>query len=237
MPQHKVNINLMAPEDRPREKMAMKGAGALSDAELLAILIGSGSTDETAVQLMQRLLRDCNNSLKELGRKSLLELTGNGAQGQRRYKGLGQAKAITLLAACELGRRRAAEETLRRERIGTADDLWRYFGFMADLQHEECHALFMSQSSHVLGSMLVGKGGWTGSAVDVRQVMREALLRGAPLVALCHNHPSGNLRPSSQDDSLTRRLAEACHMMDIRLVDHLIVAGDGYYSYRNEGRI
>ena len=213
---------------------------------MLAILIGSGSKEETAVELMQRVLADCSNSLKTLGRLSLEEMIGDvdivdvkgRLKKQKRYKGLGEAKAITIMAACELGKRRMEEESREKKTIGSSVDLYHYFyPMMQDLPHEECYALLMNQSCKVLGHLLVGRGGLTETSVDIRIIMREALLCRATVIALCHNHPSGNLRPSVEDDRLTSRLQGACQMMGIRLLDHIIVSERGFYSYCEEGKL
>lgn len=243
----RLNIKQQAAEDRPREKLMAKGPSALSNAELLAILIGSGTTDETAVELMQRVLADCGNSLITLGRRSLDELmseidvtddvTGK-VKRMKRYKGLGEAKAVTILAACELARRRSEEPALVRKEIHSSVDLFNYFlPKMQDLPHEECYVLLMNQACKVLGHLLVSRGGLTETAVDIRMIMREALLKRATVLALCHNHPSGSLRPSADDDRLTDRLSNSCKMMGIRLLDHIIVTDSGFYSYCEEGRI
>lgn len=243
----RLNIKQQAAEDRPREKLMAKGPSALSNAELLAILIGSGTTDETAVELMQRVLADCGNSLITLGRRSLDELmseidvkddvTGK-VKRMKRYKGLGEAKAVTILAACELARRRSEEPALVRKEIHSSVDLFNYFlPKMQDLPHEECYVLLMNQACKVLGHLLVSRGGLTETAVDIRMIMREALLKRATVLALCHNHPSGSLRPSADDDRLTDRLSNSCKMMGIRLLDHIIVTDSGFYSYCEEGRL
>lgn len=243
----RLNIKQQAAEDRPREKLMAKGPSALSNAELLAILIGSGTTDETAVELMQRVLADCGNSLITLGRLSLDELmseidvtddvTGK-VKRMKRYKGLGEAKAVTILAACELARRRSEEPALVRKEIHSSVDLFNYFlPKMQDLPHEECYVLLMNQACKVLGHLLVSRGGLTETAVDIRMIMREALLKRATVLALCHNHPSGSLRPSADDDRLTDRLSNSCKMMGIRLLDHIIVTDSGFYSYCEEGRL
>lgn len=244
----KLNINQWAAEDRPREKLMQHGAAALSNAELLAILIGSGSGEESAVDLMRRVLADCDNRLRTLGRMTLADLLQREVpeteaercpqRPVRRYKGLAEAKAVTLLAACELGRRWSAEDVVERAFIGGSDDLYRYFSLrMQGLGHEECHALLLNQGHRVLGSLLVGRGGLTATTVDIRLVVREALLLQAPVVALCHNHPSGNGHPSREDDRLTEKLEQACRLMDIRLLDHIIWTEYGCYSYRDEGRL
>lgn len=247
MESNKLNINQWAEEDRPREKLARKGPGALSNAELLAILIGSGSGEESAVDLMRRLLSDCDNRLRSLGKMSLPDLIRSeirvdeetGCRKRvRRYKGLAEAKAVTLLAACELGRRWTAEEAVERAQIRSSVDLYNYFApRLQHLGHEECHALLMNQANRVVGTLLVGSGGFTATTVDVRLVIREALLHQAPVVALCHNHPSGSTRPSREDDLLTDKLQKACRLMDIRLLDHLVWAEGGFFSYREEGRL
>lgn len=227
---NKPNINEWAEADRPREKLCANGAAALTNAEILAILIGSGSPEETAVSLMQRILIDCRNSLDELGKKDLNELC--------RYKGIGMAKAVSLLAACELGRRRAAELPLAKTRIQSSNDIFQYFGpQLQDLPHEEGHVLLLNNRLHIIGSRLIGRGGITGTTVDIRLVLREALLARATSIALCHNHPSGNLQPSRDDDRLTQSLKQAAETMQIRLIDHVIIGGNQFYSYADEGRI
>jgi len=210
--------------------MMAQGASALSDAELLAILIGSGNAEETAVGLMQRVMRDCQGSLNTLGRMSIEDLTS-------RYKGVGEAKAITILAACELGNRRRREEVVEKKKINTSRDAYEYFATMANLPLEECRVLLLRQNHSIITSVLISKGGIAGTAVDVREVMRHALVQRATALVLCHNHPSGNLRPSRDDDNLTRRVAEACRTMNIQFVDHVIVADTGYYSYVEEGKL
>ena len=219
----------------------------MSNAELLAILIGSGSTNESAVELMRRLLADCDNRLKTLGRLSLNDLvayvetleshTGK-KKRERRYKGLGEAKAITILAACELGRRRMTEDAQELPRISSSVDLYNYYlPKTQDLAHEECYALLMNQSCKILDNILISKGGITEAAVDIRIIIREALLHGATVVALCHNHPSGNEKPSMEDNRLTERLHKACKMMNIHLLDHIIITDGNFYSYREEGQL
>lgn len=224
----KLSINEWAVEDRPREKMEQRGPEALTVAELLAILIGSGSTDESAVDLMRRLVMDCDGSLNTLGRMSIKELTSG------KYKGVGKAKAITILAACELGKRRMMEATPVRTKVTTDEDLYNAFRpFLMDLSHEECHILLLNVKQEILGHEIVSMGGLTEASVDVRLVLRHALLYQATAVALAHNHPSGNCHPSLADDDMTRRLREACRTVGIKLVDHLVIADgkDNFYSY------
>lgn len=216
--------------DRPREKLATLGAAALTNAELLAILIGSGSTRESAVALMCRIMADCDGRLGRLGKMGIEELC--------RYNGIGQAKAVTLLAACELGRRRAAEPTEERPLMNSAEKVYRYYlGRMQDLATEECHVMLLNQSLRLIGSRLVSRGGLTSTAVDVRCVLREALMARATALILCHNHPSGNASPSTQDDRLTQDMKRAAEAVQMRLLDHVIVCDGAWFSYAEEGKI
>ncbi len=226
----KVNIKDLPLDERPREKMMAQGPAALSDAELLAILIGSGNSEETAVGLMQRVLKDCQGSLNTLGRMTMNDLMS-------RYKGIGEAKAITLLAACELGSRRRREDVVEKKKISDSRDAYEYFASMRDLPLEEAHVLMLRQNHSIIGETMISRGGIAGTAVDVREVMRHVIMNRATAIVLCHNHPSGNLRPSREDDQLTKRVEDACRVMNIQLVDHIIVAETGYYSYREEGKI
>ncbi len=231
MMEKKLNINEWAVEDRPREKMMLHGVGALSDAELLAILIGSGNREETAVELMRRILASCHNDLNELGKMGLEELCT--------FKGIGDAKAVAILAASELGKRRAsAERSRERTTITSSKDIYAYFHpLLCDLSVEECWVLLLNQALKVIDRVRVSTGGLAGTAVDIRLVLREALIRRAPAIALCHNHPSGNTCPSNEDNRLTERLAKSAAVMDIRLIDHLVLTDGAYYSYADEGRI
>lgn len=223
----KLNINQWAVEDRPREKLLSQGARALSDAELLAILIGSGTADETAVDLMRRVLADCGGSLQALGRMKLDDFTA--------YKGVGPAKAVTLMAACELGNRRVSEP-VERKKVSSSRDVAEFFlQRLSELPHEECHLLLLRNNMTIIDSCLVGRGGITESAVDIRLILEQAIRAHAVSIALCHNHPSGSLVPSTYDKQLTKRLAEACRIMQIRLLDHIIVSDQGYFSFNDEG--
>ena len=225
----KLTINRWAEEDRPREKMMSKGAQALTNAELLAILIGSGSGDDSAVSLMQKVLASYGDSLDRVGRLSVEELC--------HFKGIGPAKAITILAACELGRRRAVEQPERRQ-VRSAAQVYDYFyPLMRDLPVEEFHVLLLNQSATIIDSVRIGVGGLTETVVDVRVILREALLKRATALILCHNHPSGNLRPSTHDDRLTRQVQEAAKLLNLSLADHVIFTDNGYYSYADEGRL
>ena len=227
-----MNIKELPIDERPRERLIEQGPAALSPAELLAILIGSGNKEESAVQLMQRLLADCGGSLKALGRLSLNDLTRN-------YKGLGPARAVSILAACELGKRRMMEIAEEKRFVKTSLDLYNIMlPRMRDLAHEESYALYLRADMSLEGQpLLISKGGLTGTAVDVRLVLREALIRQTPTLALAHNHPSGSTRPSKEDNLLTEHLQRACQVMNLRLLDHVIVTDGDYYSYREQGKL
>ncbi|MDD6854544.1 MAG: DNA repair protein RadC, partial [Prevotella sp.] len=211
-----MNINEWSIDDRPREKLERLGAQALSNAELLAILIGSGSTRQSAVDLMKDVLRDCNNNLNTLGKMSIHDL--------EQYHGMGPAKAITILAACELGKRRSAEAAEKRQDLGSATAVYNYMHpRMQDLDVEEAWILLMNQNFKLIKAVRISHGGITETAVDVRVIMKEALMVNATVMALCHNHPSGNNTPSRLDDKLTERIRKACDIMRIYFLDHVIV--------------
>lgn len=227
---HKLNINQWAEEDRPREKLARYGAEALSDAELLAILIGSGSTKESAVDLMRRVLSDCNNNLNTLGKKSIHDL--------QEYNGVGEAKAITILAACELGKRRQLEKAEERQDLSSATAIYNHLHpMMQDLDVEEAWILLMNQNFKLIKKQRISHGGISETAVDVRIIVKEAILNNATIVALAHNHPSNSLRPSAFDDRLTEQVKKACELMRLHFADHVIITDGNYYSYREEGRL
>ncbi len=228
----KLSINQWAEEDRPREKLMRLGAAALSNAELLAILIGSGSQDESAVDLTKRVLADCGNNLNTLGKMTIEQLTGG------RYKGLGPAKAVAIIAACELGKRRQAEKAEERKQLNSALAIYEYMHpRMQDLSEEEAWVLLMNQNFKLIKSVQLSHGGITETAVDVRVIMKHALLCNATVVALCHNHPSNNASPSGDDDRLTQRVKKACELMRLHFLDHLIITDGQYYSYSVEGRL
>ena len=228
----KLSINQWAEEDRPREKLMRLGPQALSNAELLAILIGSGSHDESAVDLMKRVLADCDNNLNTLGKKTIAELSGG------RYKGMGPAKAVTILAACELGKRRQQEKAEERKQLNSAAAIYEYMHpRMQDLSEEEAWVLLMNQNFKLIKAVQLSHGGITETAVDIRVIIKNALLCNATVVALCHNHPSGNARPSGDDDRLTQKLKKACEVMRLYMLDHLIITDGHYYSYSEEGRL
>ena len=226
----KLNINQWAEEDRPREKMERLGPQALSDAELLAILIGSGSPKEDAVSLMKRILSDCNNNLNTLGKKSIRDLC--------QYNGVGPAKAITIMAACELGKRRQQEKAEERPDIGTATRIYNYLHpILQDKDVEEFWILLLNQNHRLIKKMCIAHGGISEVSVDIRIIIREAVLVNATMLAVCHNHPSGSLKPSRMDDDLTSSIQKACQLMRIRFLDHVIVTDGAYYSYHEEGKV
>ena len=225
----KLNINQWAEEDRPREKMAKLGAAALSSAELLAILIGSGSTKESAVDLMKRLLNDCNNNLNTLGKMSIHDLC--------QYNGIGEAKAITILAACELGKRRQMETPEERPDLGTATRIYNHMHpVMQDLDVEEFWVVLMNQNYRLIKKLRIARGGITATIVDIRLIIREAVLCNATQLVVCHNHPSGRITPSKEDNELTQSIMNACKLMNIHFLDHVIVTDGNYYSYHEEGK-
>jgi len=226
----KLTIARWSEEDRPREKLERLGAQALSDAELLAILVGSGSTKEDAVTLMKRILSDCNNNLNSLGKMTIHDLC--------EYNGVGPAKAITILAACELGKRRQQERPEERPDLGTATRLYNHMHpVLQDLDVEEFWLLLLNQNYRLIKKVRIAHGGISEVTVDIRILMREAVLANATQIAVCHNHPSGSLKPSRADDELTKSIQQACTVMRIRLMDHVIITDGAYYSYHEEGKI
>lgn len=219
-----------AEEDRPRERLERLGPEALSNAELLAILIGSGTPKVSAVKLMKTVMAACNNNLNTLGKMSITDL--------ERFKGIGPAKAIAILAACELGKRRAREKAEERADLGSATAIYNYMHpLMQDLDVEEFHVLLMNQRFKLIKAIRVSHGGITETAVDVRVIMKEAILNNATVMVACHNHPSGNNRPSKEDDRLTERMKKACELLRVYFLDHVIITDGAYYSYREEGRV
>jgi DNA repair protein RadC len=210
--------------------MERLGPQALSDAELLAILVGSGSSKEDAVTLMKRILSDCNNNLNTLGKMTIHDLM--------QYNGIGEAKAITILAACELGKRRQMEKPEERPDLGTATKIYNHMHpVLQDCDVEEFWLLLMNQNHRLIKKVRISHGGITEVSVDIRIIMREAVLANATIIAVCHNHPSGNLRPSTADNDLTNQLQRACQLMRIHFMDHVILTDGNYFSYRETGRL
>lgn len=225
----KLSINQWAEEDRPREKLERLGPQALSDAELLAILVGSGSPKEDAVSLMKHILADCKNNLNTLGKLTIHDLC--------RYNGVGPAKAITILAACELGKRRQAEHPEEHPDLGTATKIYNHMhAKMQDLDTEEFWVLLLNQGHRLIKEVKMAHGGISEVTVDIRLIIREAILCKATIVAVCHNHPSGSIRPSKADEELTVSIQRACELMRLHFMDHVIVADGLYYSFHESGR-
>ena len=225
----KLTIAQWSESDQPREKLRDKGSQALSDAELLAILIGSGSREESAVDLMKHILSDCHNNLNTLGKMNIHELC--------EYNGIGEAKAITILAACELGKRRQMETPEERPDLGTATRIYNHMHpLMQDLDVEEFWVLLLNQHYRLIKKIRISHGGITETAVDIRIIIREAVLANTTILAVCHNHPSGSLSPSRQDDELTRSIKRACELMRIHFLDHVIITDGHYYSYHEQGK-
>ena len=223
----KIGIKSWAEEDRPREKLSGQGRRALTDAELIAILIGSGSRNETAVELSKRILHHYDNDLNKLGKASIPELS--------KFKGIGEAKAISIIAALEIGRRRNDTDSPDPEHIGSSRDAYnimkRHF---IDLKHEEFWIMLTTRSSKMIAKELIGRGGTSETPVDAKIVFGMAIQHQASNIFLFHNHPSGNLSPSYQDIQLTKRLAEAGKLLDIKILDHLIITDKGFYSLADE---
>lgn len=226
----KWTIKAWAEEDRPREKLLTKGKQSLSDAELLAILLGSGSREETAVGLAQRILKSVENDLNDLGKRSIAELS--------KFKGMGEAKSISVIAAMELGRRRQLTDVKERPQIRSSRDGYHAIApLLMDLPHEEFWILLLNRANKVVAREQISLGGVAGTVVDAKVVFRKAIEGMASSIILVHNHPSGNLQPSRQDIDLTKKLKKAGETLDIAVLDHLIIAESGYYSFADESLI
>ncbi len=224
----KISIKAWAEEDRPREKLNTQGRRALSDAELIAILIGSGSRTETAVELSKRILHHYDNDLQRLGKVSVSELS--------KFKGIGEAKAIAIIAALELGRRRNETEIKIPETITGSQSVYQVLRrHLVDLNHEEFWILLLSRSCKIIAKELISKGGLSGTVADPKIIFSIALQHQASSIILAHNHPSGNLKPSQQDIDLTRKIHQAGKVLDIGVLDHLIITDGGFYSFADEG--
>ncbi len=225
-----LKIKDWALEDRPREKLLAKGIAALTDAELLAILIGSGNKNESAVDLSKKILKNSANNLNRLGKLSVDELMKN--------KGIGQAKAVTIVAAMELGKRRKQEEVKIKNKITCSRDVFSFFSaILSDLAHEEFWILLLDRANKIITNIRISMGGITGTVTDIRIIMKEALEKGATSIILCHNHPSGNILPSNADKLITEKIKSAGNVMDIKILDHIIIGGDDYYSFADKENI
>lgn len=226
----KLGIKLWAEEDRPREKLLLHGRRHLTDAELIAILIGSGNRNETAVDLSKRILAFYDHNLTKIGKASIQDLS--------KFKGIGEAKAIAIIAGLELGLRR--KETLEEQiiQVTTSTDVFKYLSAtFVDLNHEEFWILILNRSNHITGKFLISKGGQAGTVADPKIIFKVALENNAANIVLAHNHPSGNLKPSDSDNKLTRDLVASGNMLGLFVIDHLIFANRNYYSYKDEDLI
>jgi DNA repair protein RadC len=224
----KLNIKDWAEEDRPREKLLKNGSRSLTDAELIAILIGSGNTEETAVELSKRILSTSGNNLNELGRKSIDYLQS--------FKGIGEAKAITIVAALELGKRRKEAEVFSKKTITVSNDAFQYFlPLLGDLNHEEFWVLLLDRGNKIQDSFRISQGGISGTVIDVRIILKPALEKQSSNIILCHNHPSGTLQPSQADRQITTKIKDAAKLMDISVLDHIIIGQNKYFSFADEG--
>lgn len=228
MENNSISIKNWSEDDRPREKLMLKGKSVLSDAELIAILIGSGSRNESAVELSKKILASVGNNLNELGKLNLSQLCN--------FKGIGEAKAVTIIAAMELARRRRSEEVIELTKITSSKIIFEIMQpIIGELPHEEFWVLYLNNANKVIAKNQLSKGGMTGTVVDVRIIFKSALESGAVGILLCHNHPSGNLKPSEADIEITKKVKTAGKSLDINVLDHLIITQNGYYSFADEG--
>jgi DNA repair protein RadC len=224
----KLTIKSWALDDRPREKLIAKGKKALSDAELIAVLIGSGNREESAVGLSKRILKSVNGNINELAKLSVEKLST--------FKGIGEAKAISIITGLELGKRRQLEVALEKPKITGSKDVSNLMQpIIGDLEHEEFWVLFLNNSNKVVAKSQISKGGLTATIVDIRLVFKRALELASVGIIVCHNHPSGKLQPSNADKNLTQRIKEAGITLDIKLLDHLIITEKAYFSFADEG--
>jgi len=227
MQPEKLNIKSWAEEDRPREKLLLKGKNALSDAELIAILIGSGNKTETAVELSKRILASVNNDLNQLAKLNLTDLM--------QFNGIGEAKAISIAAALELGRRRKESTEEKKIKIGSSKNAYEAINdVLSDLPHEEFWVLYLNRKNEIIKRENISKGGVTGTVADGKIIFKNAVNLLASSVILCHNHPSGNLSPSQADIQLTKKMKEIGVLMDTPVIDHIIVGNNNYFSFADE---
>jgi DNA repair protein RadC len=227
---NKLSIKYWSDDDRPREKLLLKGTAALSDAELIAILLGSGSRDESAVALSKRLLRSVSNNLNELGKQTVNDL--------QKHKGIGEAKALSIVAALEIGRRRKIAEVLQKDKINASKDAYDLMQpVLSDLPYEEFWVILLNRANRVIEKIKLSQGGISGTVIDVRLILKIAIEKLASSIILCHNHPSGNIQPSHSDNTVTHKLKEASKYLDINLIDHIIIGENNYYSFADEGEL
>ena len=225
-----ISIKDWADEDRPREKLLIKGKAALSDTELIAILIASGNRDESAVELSKRILQSLGNNLNSLAKLSVNDLI--------KFKGIGEAKAISIIASLELGRRRRSADVLEKDKIGGSKDAFQIFQLkLEDLPHEEFWIMLLNRANKVIDIKLIGRGGVSSTVVDSKVIFSFALESLASGIILAHNHPSGNLKPSNSDIRLTKKLVDAGKILEVPILDHIIVGDNDYFSFADEGLI
>jgi DNA repair protein RadC len=224
----KKSIKEWSESDRPREKLMQNGIETLSDSELIAILLGSGNTDQSAVELAREILNDCNNNLNVLGKKNYSDLMN--------YRGVGEAKSISIVAALELGKRRKIQGVIEQKKIGGSQDAFNYFQpKLGDLPHEEFRILLLNRANIIIEEVIISKGGTTGTIMDVKLIMKNAINKLAQGIIIVHNHPSGNKNPSQADIVITTKIKEAAKLFDINLLDHIIIADNEYYSFADSG--
>ena len=219
-------MSLIAPNDRPREKLIDKGVEVLTNSELLAIIIGSGSKDESVIQLSQRILLASDHQFSELSRLSVEDF--------QQYKGIGEAKSVTLCALFEISRRRNKEKATKKIISGSNDVYLEMAAYLMDLNYEEFWVVYLTRSHGIIKKERISKGGVSGTVVDNKLIMKKALLLLASSIVLVHNHPSGNRKPSEQDKIVTEKIKSVCKLLEINLIDHIIIAGNSYYSFADE---
>jgi|TARA_B110000091_G_scaffold25857_1_gene24983 DNA repair protein RadC len=226
----KLSIKNWSEEDQPREKLMKLGRQVLSDAELLAILIGSGSRSESAIELCKRILHQSDNNINQLAKLSVNDLM--------KFKGIGEAKAISIIAALEIGRRRKSEDVIVKTSIASSTHLYEYIKpVLEDLPHEEFWIVLLSRANKIIDKQLIGRGGISETTADIKLIFKKSIESLASGIILAHNHPSGNLKPSQSDINLTNKIIEASKLMDIKVLDHLIIGDGNYYSFADEGII
>jgi len=228
MEEYRPSIKFWALEDRPREKLIKKGISSLTDAELIAILIGSGIKNESALEISKKILNGLSNNLNELAKLSVHEL--------QRTKGIGLARAIVIVTALEIGRRRKIEDVIQKGKISGSRDVFDLFlPILGDIPHEEFWVLFLNRSNLIIDKSKISQGGIAGTVTDIRIIMKQAIDKLAVSIILCHNHPSGNLKPSEADSRITKKLKDSGEILDVAVLDHIIVSNASYFSFADEG--
>lgn len=224
------SIKYWSVDDRPREKLMDKGTEALSDSELLAILLGSGNKTQSAVELARDILKSCQNNLNILGKKNYCDLMD--------FRGVGEAKAVSVVAALELGKRRKTQDVLQQKKIVSSKDVYNFFQpILGDLPHEEFRVLYLNRANNIIDDLKVSQGGTTGTVMDVKIILKTAIAKFAQGLIIAHNHPSGNTKPSESDILITQKLKKAADLLDINLLDHIIIADNEYFSFADNDLI